>query len=218
MKCPKCHAKIPANQINIVTDLAHCKACNSIIKISEVSNKNDLFDIKNSPKGTWYERVSSNELLLGASTRSPFAFFIVPFMLIWSGGSLGGIYGSQILSGKFDLMISLFGIPFLIGTIIFGSYAIMTVAGKVEIELDKQGGKVFTGVGSIGFTKKFLWSEVSNIRETISFGKQTSSKITLEGSRKLSFGIFLKESRRYYIIQALKNVHYNIKENNTLSF
>ena len=201
-----------------MTDLAHCKACNSIIKISQVSSKNDLFNIKDHPKGTWYERINSNELLLGASTRSPFAFFIVPFMLIWSGGSLGGIYGSQILSGKFDLMISLFGIPFLIGTVIFGSYALMTVAGKVEIELDKQGGRVFTGVGSLGFTKKFLWSEVSNIKETISFGKQTTGKITLEGSKKMSFGIFLKESRRYFILQALKRVHYNMRESNTLSF
>lgn len=218
MKCPKCHVKIPANQINIATDLAHCKACNAIIKISEISNKNDLFDIKNNPKGTWYERVSSNELLLGASTKSPIAFFLVPFMLIWSGGSLGGIYGTQIASGKFDLFISLFGIPFLIGTLIFGSLALMTVAGKIEISMTKQGGKIFTGVGNIGFTKRFLWSEISHIKETISYGKQTNTKITLEGSKKVSFGIFLKESRRYFIIQALKRVHYNMRESNTLSF
>ena len=50
---------------------------------------------------------------LGATTRSPIAFFLVPFMCVWSGGSLGGVYGSQVLNGEFDLGISLFGIPFI---------------------------------------------------------------------------------------------------------
>ena len=38
-------------------------------------------------------------------------------MLIWSGGSLGGIYGTQIANQEFSLLQSLFGIPFIIGTI-----------------------------------------------------------------------------------------------------
>jgi len=223
MKCPNCGATIPVDQINIITDLAHCKACNSIHNISEITrkpsaNKNSFFDIKNNPKGTWYKRVSNQELVIGASTRSAIAFFLVPFMLVWSGGSLGGIYGTQIYSGEFSLMISLFGIPFLIGSIIFGSYALMTVAGKVEIKINKQGGRIFTGIGGIGISKKFVWSEISNIKETIGFGRNRSAKISFEGTRRLSFGMFLSESRRYYILEALKSIHYQVKENNTLSF
>jgi len=223
MKCKKCRSEIPAKQVNINTDLAHCKICNTIFKISEVPSINPSFDIKKSPKGTWYKRVSSKELKIGASTASPMAFFLIPFMLIWSGGSLGGIYGTQIFSGEFSLFTSLFGIPFLIGTIIFGSIAVMFVAGKVEITLTKHGGKVFTGVGSLGFSKSFLWSEVSTITEvhSTSFRNKSygrGSKISLEGSRRVSFGSYLRESRRFYIIEALKSVHYNIIDNNTLSF
>tara|TARA_R110001632_G_scaffold179993_5_gene300019 strand:- start:19258 stop:19923 length:666 start_codon:yes stop_codon:yes gene_type:complete len=221
MKCKNCNSEIPASQINIATDLAHCKSCNTISKISEISKINDTFDIKKNPKGTWYKRVSTIELNLGASTASPIAFFLIPFMLVWSGGSLGGIYGYQIISGEFNLFMSLFGIPFLIGTFFFGGIALMAVAGKIDIKLTKQGGEIFTGIGSIGFTKKFLWSEISEVKEQSYLGykrRGSGSKIVLEGSRRISFGSRLKEGRKYYLINALKNVHFNIKNNNTLSF
>ena len=63
------------------------------------------------------------------------AFFLVPFMCVWSGGSLGGIYGSQFFQSKFDLSMSLFGIPFVLGTLLFGSFALMTVCGKVVVSI-----------------------------------------------------------------------------------
>jgi hypothetical protein len=222
MKCNNCQAIVPANQINISTDLAHCKACNTIFKISEITaSGNPLFDIKKKPKGTWYKRIDSSQLNVGASTASPIAFFLIPFMLVWSGGSLGGIYGTQIISGKFDLFMSLFGIPFLIGSVFFGGIAFMSVAGKIDINLTKQGGTIFTGIGTIGFTKKFLWTDISNIEEQSFIGykrRNSGSKIVMSGSRKISFGSRLKESRKYYLLNALKQVHYNLKNNNTLSF
>ena len=222
MKCKNCFAEIPASHIKISTDLAHCKSCNSIFKISEVSPKsNNLFDVKNNPKGTWYERVNSSTLKVGASTKSAAAFFLIPFMLIWSGASLGGIYGYQIISGEFNLLISLFGIPFIIGTVIFGSVALMSVAGKIDITLTKQGGAIFTGIGSVGKTKKFKWDEISEISEKGYTGyknRNYGTKIVLEGSRRISFASRLSDSKKYYLMNALKNVHYNVKENNTLSF
>lgn len=45
---------------------------------------------------------------------------------------LGGIYGKQIYEGEFDLKLSLFGLPFLLGTIVIGSFALLTLCGRVE--------------------------------------------------------------------------------------
>ena len=70
-------------------------------------------------------------------------------MCVWSGFSLGGIYGSQIAAGEFNLGLSLFGIPFVLGTLFFGSLAVMTVRGKVVIAVDRNAGRIFTGVGRI---------------------------------------------------------------------
>tara|TARA_R110002073_G_scaffold89852_6_gene212499 strand:- start:19856 stop:20533 length:678 start_codon:yes stop_codon:yes gene_type:complete len=223
MKCHKCNSEIPSNQVNIATDLAHCKGCNTIQKISEVSQANESFDLKKNPKGTWFEKKSSNELLIGASTASPIAFFLIPFMLIWSGASLGGIYGTQIISGEFNLFLSLFGIPFLLGTFFFGAITIMSVAGKVEIIITKAGGVIFTGVGNIGFSKKFTWNEISSIKETHSYSGNRpgrignrGTKISIEGERRVSFGTGIPNARKYYMLESLKKLHYNIKNNNSL--
>lgn len=217
MKCPNCNSEIPKENINIQTDLAHCFSCDSIISISEVMNGTPFdedFDIDSPPSGAWIRRERS-QLVIGATTRSAVAFFIVPFMLVWSGGSIGGIYGSQLISGEFNLFMSLFGIPFLLGSVIFWSFALMTIAGKVELTLTRDGGKVFTGVGSIGLTKKFTWDEVSSITEGVSNvkypGKQNGN-LQLEGQKRISFGSGLKTDRQYYILKAMKVILVKLKQ------
>ena len=166
MNCPKCKFQITKEYINIMTDVAQCQHCDYIFKISEVlSNEiDDGFNINIPPGGAWI-RTELNYIVIGATTRSPIAFFLVPFMIVWSGGSIGSIYGSQIVNGKFDPEMALFGIPFLIGSIIFWSIAAMAIWGKVEITIDNNGGKVFTGLQNIGLTKKFTWEDISTIKE-----------------------------------------------------
>lgn len=172
------------------------------------------FDINNPPEGAYINHLP-NGVQIGASTRSWFAFFIVPFALVWSGGSIGGIYGSQILTGEFDILISLFGIPFLLGSIFIWSVALMAIAGKVEVTLDSQGGHIFTGVGKIGKNKRFLWSEINSVREDISTshsrkgGRSTTHYISLEGQRQIRFGSGLSTGKRYYMIKTLEQLIQN---------
>jgi hypothetical protein len=209
MKCPKCNSDIKTENINIQTDIAQCYKCQNIFKISEnIENYvDDGFDIKNTPNGTWI-KTNFNNTIIGGTTRSPIAFFLVPFMLVWSGGSIGGIYGTQLANGEFDLFQSLFGIPFLIGSIIFWSLAFMAIWGKVELTLDKQGGKVFTGIGNIGINKTFLWSDVSKVKEkqaNFRYPGSQGSSLVFEGKKRISFGSGLKDERRYYLIKAIKS-------------
>ncbi|MFD2909106.1 hypothetical protein ACFSX9_10180 [Flavobacterium ardleyense] len=210
MKCPKCNSEIQTENINIQADIAQCNKCKNIFKISE--NIEDVIDdnfiVNNKPNGTWYKS-DFNKTIIGASTRSPIAFFLVPFMLVWSGGSLGGIYGSQITNGEFNLLLTLAGIPFIIGSIFFWSLALMAIWGKVEVSLDNKGGKVFTGISTIGITKHFLWSDVSSIKEgqaNLRYPGGKGVSLVLEGAKRISFGSSLKEERRYYLLRAVKSV------------
>ena len=210
MNCPKCNSEIKNENINIQSDIAQCNNCDAIFKISSNIGEylDDNFNINNSPKGTWIYN-DFNKTIIGATTRSPIAFFLVPFMLIWSGGSLGGIYGSQIRNGEFDLFLSLFGIPFLIGSIIFWSLALMAIWGKVELTLDNRGGKVFTGIGKLGINKNFLWNDISKIEEkqtNFRYPGSKGSRIILEGKKRISFGNGLKEDRLYYLLRATKSI------------
>lgn len=207
MNCPKCKSEIASDDINIQKDIAKCANCNHVFTVSSIVTLHRKVDVNNPPKGAWYLD-EYRSTIVGASTRSPIAFFLVPFMLVWSGGSLGGIYGGQILSGEYSLMMSLFGLPFLIGTIILGSVTVMAITGKVELRFDKESGTIFTGVGNLGITKTFYWKDIDEIRETTSMIKSSNSNnqnISLIGQGKTSFGTGLNDERRYFILNVLQN-------------
>ena len=117
------------------------------------------------PKGVTLEDTMDG-FRLTLSTRSCLAFFLVPFTLFWVGGSLGGIYGTQVAKGQFNLMMSLFGLPFLAGSVFLVAVTVMTVAGRCVIEL--KGGKFSVRLGAFGVyrTQSAAWEHVLSCRLT----------------------------------------------------
>lgn len=207
IQCPNCRNAVPPGQVNMANDLAFCPQCGDGFKISETIDLDTVNEdiLLNPPAGAWY-RKEFDSIVVGASTRSPVAFFLVPFMCVWSGGSLGGIYGSQIANGEFNLTASLFGIPFLLGTILFGSIALMAVCGKVEVHIGRNSA-VFTGIGRFGWTRRFDWSAVQSIREEdsqVRYPGGQPNAIVLEGRERLKFGTMLNENRQYFVLNVLK--------------
>jgi hypothetical protein len=212
MNCPNCKSEILREDINVQTDIAKCNHCGNVFRISDTFHINEKFDIHHPPNGAWY-RQEQDKTIVGATTRHFIAFIIVPFMVVWSGFSLSGIYGTQIITGHFSPLMSLFGIPFILGSIFFWSIALMAIWGKVEVTFDRQGGKVFTGLGKIGYTKTFEWRDISRINEGYSqyrYPGGHGNKIIMEGQKRLSFGSNLNDSRRYYLMETLKKFHSEI--------
>ncbi|MFK7756597.1 MAG: hypothetical protein AB8B53_06670 [Flavobacteriales bacterium] len=219
MKCPQCNSIVEDSNINIQTDIGKCQSCQHIFKISLQfdESQNSAFDLYDPPKGAWI-RTDVSHIIVGATTRSLWAFFLVPFMVVWSGGALGGIYGTQIVNGKFNLMMLLIGIPFILGSVLFWSLALMAIWGKVEITINKSGGKTFTGLGKFGFSKSFLWEDVSRIRENdqqnnFRYPGKQGKGILIEGKRRITVGTGLSEGRLYYLFSALNKIHSNVKAN-----
>ncbi len=208
--CPSCDSPIDSGQLNVETDVAVCRKCNQGFQLSALiaaGQDAEEVDLVDPPRGAWF----ANDITgwtAGATTRSPIAFFLVPFMCVWSGFSLGGIYGSQIVAGKFDLLMSLFGIPFILGTLLFGSLAVMTVVGKVVVTVDRNVGRVFTGVGRIGWTQHFDWNAITRIEEDgLGYhhaGSTSGLVIALIGTTRIKFGSMLTDARRYFMLQALR--------------
>ncbi|MFM2211145.1 MAG: hypothetical protein RL639_339 [Verrucomicrobiota bacterium] len=103
---------------------------------------------------------------LTLSTRSCIAFFLVPFTLVWAGGSLGGIYGTQIAKGEFNLMMSLFGLPFLLGSVALIGLTVMTVCGRTIVELAAGKFSIRTGALGVYRTRSAAWHDVRSCRLT----------------------------------------------------
>ena len=221
MNCPKCNSTLTKEHINVQTDLAHCSNCNHVFNLSShVANTllGRSFDINKPPKGAWL-KPTVNGLALGASLKSSIAFFMVPFMLVWSGVALGGIYGTQLAKGKFDLFLSLFGVPFLLGALFFWGITFLFIWGKITISISKHGGEIFTGIGKFGKKQPFVWSEIDSVKEGISGYSskgRTQTMLFFEGQKRIKFGWGLKAERRYYLMKALEDILNRIKTKKSL--
>ena len=94
---------------------------------------------------------------------SPSVFFIVPFTCVWSGLSMAGIYGTQIARRAFDLKLSLFGIPFLLGSIFLVGSCLFMLFGKRVLTLRRGKGVYFSGIGAIGRRTRFDYNRETRI-------------------------------------------------------
>jgi hypothetical protein len=210
--CPSCRATIGMDDINVSTDLALCRVCGKTFSFSAIAGGSAAEgpDLAAPPAGAWFEQLPDG-FRVGASTRSWMALFLVPFACVWSGISLTGIYGKQITSGQLDIGSSIFGLPFLIGTFFLVGMCLMTVAGKTEITRSGDRLSLFSGVGPIGWTRNYQWSDFSNVREDsrrngINWNRQGQIAVLLEGKRRAAFGSMWNEERRYFVLSALRKM------------
>ena len=209
--CPSCRSRIAPADINVSTDVALCRSCGNTFRLSEIIGAipSTSIDLHSPPSGAWYTPLADG-FTAGATTRTWMALFLVPFTCVWAGGSLTGIYGTQILSGKYSLSSSLFGVPFLLGSIALISWCAMCVAGQVTITRHSDQLTIFTGVGTIGWTRTCALSDFSTVREGFSgFGgwnwnRQQGPSIRLEGKRAVAFGSILSVDRRYFLLKVLQ--------------
>jgi hypothetical protein len=205
--CPQCGQGLTGDNINVATDMARCARCDEVFELSTLVRDRvpGPLDLDDPPRGAWYQS-QFDGFVVGASTRHPIALFLVPFMCVWSGFSLGGIYGGQLVRGRFDLFQSLFGIPFLLGTMLFGTIALMAVCGKVVVRVAGSEGEVFTGIGPFGWRRGFDALGVTAVRveSSISGQNQRTMSIVLDGPRKLRFGSGLTENRRDFVAAVLR--------------
>ena len=211
MLCPQCGSLLPPEAVNIATDLAQCPECGQVSRaaacVVEDAISKDV--LRQPPPGTWL-RQEADAIVVGATMRSKAAWFLIPFTAVWSGFSMFGIYGTQIIDRKFDLGQSLFGIPFLIGTVLLVGTIIYMLFGRQEWRLDEDGGAVFNGVGRFGKRRRFAWKDLTRIHiHTIRGDKgNTSFNLILEGiSPELKVSLPERKDRQQFILNAIRYYH-----------
>ena len=209
--CPDCGHSIPLEDINVAKDLAVCRACGKTWTFSLVNAAKELKDVSpdNPPKGVRVETDFEGATKIIYKRISPIAIFLIFFTAIWGGGSMLGIYGSQIRSGHFNLGSSLFGLPFLAGTIILCSITAFSLFGRWEIKVRHDEGSVFVGMGPLGWRRAFkcgadthVFLEMSNVQVN---NRQQEAIVVQRGNEKLiSFGaVITNRETKLFIAAAL---------------
>jgi len=208
--CPSCGSAIVVEDINVSTDLALCRACGKTFRFSEIVSDGSASgpDLSSPPNGAWYEPLP-NGFRVGATTRSWIALFLIPFTCVWSGISMYGLYWTQVASGRFDPVSSLFGLPFFFGTCFLVVGCVLMTVGKVTITQFSDRLSIFTGVGWFGWTRNYSWSDFRSVREdfvmsSYNFNHQGRT-IALEGKRMITFGSLWSSERRYFVLSVLRS-------------
>lgn len=202
VSCTKCKRKIKAENINLAKDTAFCTTCESLTSLSTLleSTPSKNFHAHTPVSGTSVDDRGHNWTVSG-SHRSWMALFFVPFTAVWAGGSLSGIYGSQLVSGEFNLVKSLFGLPFLIGSVVLITLCLMSLFGRTLVSVENGKALIFIGIGSIGWYRRFDWRLIDRVTEDTS-GQY--KHISLEGRKMLNLGWGLSAKKQYYIANFLR--------------
>jgi hypothetical protein len=80
-------------------------------------------DVDSPPPGATFYGTNS-DWVLTASTRSWQALTWIPFAAFWNGAVWFGLYGQQIATGNYSLLLSLVGLPFVLaGLVLLGTTA-----------------------------------------------------------------------------------------------
>ena len=150
--CPNCGQALPLADVNVAQDVALCRACNytgSFLAAATVPRLTDE-ELARPPKRVSLKREFGDALTVVCRPRRGTLWFLIPFTAFWSGISMAGIYGSQIVGGDFDPKLSLFGLPFLAGTVGLVGAILYCLFGKTAVTLSQGRVQVFTGVFGLG--------------------------------------------------------------------
>jgi len=208
-KCPLCRAVIAAADVNVATDLALCRSCGRTSSFATVSAAAEIStDILSAPpRGIKVENDFRGGSVITYRKLSPALLFLIPFTAVWSGGSMWGIYGTQLKKGAFDLSQSLFGLPFLLGTVVLLSIIIFAILGKWQISMQQGEGSVFVGVGRLGWNRSFAYGRntmVSMCATTTRVNQIPQKGIMVRTDGKdFVFGASLKEEAKQFIAASI---------------
>lgn len=152
------------------------------------------------PSGVTFT-TTPDSLILRATTRSWGALVAVPFMCVWTVLSMGGIFWSRIERHEFIIALTVIGIPFILITLCFWWFVLLMVFGKIEVRISGDEGRIFTGIGSAGWTRRFKPADIVDVRF---IDDSDGGEIVLAGTKRLSFGVLLTGDRKRYVADVLR--------------
>lgn len=210
--CKFCKTGIPLADVNVATDIALCRACGKSMSYAEIAPPPEMenFDENTPPDGIRIVSGMRGREIVRKKI-SPIVWFFIPFTMLWSGLSMGGIYGSQIANGKFDLGRSFFGIPFLLGSIGLVTMILFMLFGRVVISLVGGELQVRIHVGPIGWRRKLSVDQEATVRIKSANWQRNNQPVeeivvTNRDGKTLKFGAGFSAEGRLWMAEAVRRM------------
>lgn len=194
--------------INMETDVASCAQCGELFVLSRLVKQtqwlHDLNNVPEPPPGVthtdmpdgWKITASTYNLTYVLVFALPAVLFLV-YLAVTLNEKVAqqGIKTNDIVALCIFVALELF----------FLCACLLHVLGNIEVRSDQGKGSVFTGIGRVGLTRRFLWSQVVEIQEEPTHYQNgvPTNRIMLIGA-DISFGTTLLQSRQRWIVDMLR--------------
>jgi len=219
----------------VANDIAFCRTCNLSHRLSTLTSGTTVdenVDVSRPPAGTWFRR-DGDGVVVGSTLRSVGqAVGLLFFCLFWNGivsvfvsiavaSSLHHLGLSlprwvpmlkgSVLPVGMTIFLWVFLTPFIaVGLVLFVTF-LSSLAGRSELRIQAGAGSLFTGVGPLGFRKRFSASEVREVRieerrwRDSDGDSRRKMQIVIETTgNPVSFGSMLTQERRRFVAGAIK--------------
>ncbi len=203
--CKFCQAQIAIDDVNVSTDLALCRACGRTMPFSEIASLPGIpdADLQAPPKGVRIEDDFAGARTVTYKKISPVVWFLIPFTVLWSGGSMSAIFGKQLQRGTVDMAEVLFGLPFLLGTLVLIGVIAYLLLGNWRIRFAQGLCEVSTGVGPLRWTRRLPCDRTSRVSlqtGSVKVNNVPQQAICIETNGKsLKFGSLIPKDPKTYI-------------------
>jgi hypothetical protein len=162
--CPKCGKEIVDADSNSATDMAVCRACNELFSPRRGLRVNPPVPVVDlppvTPRGATCEELP-NGFDVVATVRHPRVWLAVPGLVF-----LLFIFTVSLLA-DFRGIVSTYATGWLVFWAVATAVALLLIAfllfGKSRVSVDGGQCTVFTGLGRVGFRKRFPWSDVGSV-------------------------------------------------------
>lgn len=233
--CSHCRGVIPPEDVNVAADVAYCRACNQATPLSEILREGGepRPGLDQPPPGAWLVNEGQTRVAgatnrsLGTAAGALFgALFWNAIVSIFVGIALFGTLrrlgvplpawlpaaaGRAAPMGTGALVfLWLFLTPFIAIGCFLASTVISSLWGRTEVRIEAGAGTIFTGVGSLGWRRRFDPASIRRITIQEVHGNNNARQevIVLETAtgKRLRFGSLLTDERRAFLAEATRQV------------
>lgn len=236
-KCSRCGRVIPGEDVNVGKDVAYCRPCNVAHPLSSLAHGAALetgVDLNRPPPGCWH-RQDVMGVVTGATHRSLGATLgLLAVSLFWNG--IVSVFVLLALSSTLRLLefslpewfpapkmndqamgvgmtifLWIFLTPFIaIGLAMIGGF-LSALGGRTEFRLNRTEGVIYTGIGPLGWRRRFMATDVKEVRIDNQQWRdsdgdrrsKTNIIVELHSGRLIKFGSMLREDRRKFVAAAV---------------
>ena len=212
-RCARCGEVLMPADVNMAQDAALCRVCGytgPFLGAGQIPKLTDE-ELSHPPKRVSLQRGFGDTLTMVCHPKRTALWFLVPFTAIWSGVSLAGIYGQQLIQGRFDWKLSLFGLPFLAGTVGLLVAILYNFFGRTTVTLTKGRVRLFTGIWGLGRTREMAYGREATVSLRTSDYRVNNVPqmeiVLVGGGEEIKFGAMgLSAEAKKYVAAVLRRV------------